>query len=454
MPEGTQVRSEADVAALIRDLGGKLGTQLNEQRDENIRRFEEIEKKFGPLLAQRAVRESPKPAAEVARELEQDPEKLERLARGPAVTQNERLLLSQRDDERSGFEPGRNPRKRIGRLVMARAKAYTERCTMPDALRALRFERDADEFTRALASTTSGAGADLIPDAYSPDFIEYLRPFTVVRASGATVLGVPSGTLDIGRQNGTATVSWVGDADSVNESSLTTGRTRFNARKAMAISAVSNDLIRRSVPGADGLVQDDLFSAMGVEEDYRALRGLGSSFTPKGVRYQTATANVFNANGTFNFANALIDVTKMIRLVAESNIPDLMNGVHIMPWRSYFALLAVAGGANLQGASLWTELRSMSLLGFKLMCTTQIPTNLGGGGTESENYFGVPRHVMIGEALAREISVADGAAYKNSSGTLVSGFSQDETAIRIITEMDVQLRHTGAFSVLSATNWI
>lgn len=458
MPEAKPtVHSEQDVAALIRDIGGKLGDQLNEHRTENIRRFEEMEKRFGPMLAARAVQDEPaKGAAEVATELERDPAKVEKLVRGKPVERKERMLLSVEEDTKRGFKPGENPDKALGRIIIGAARAHRDRVDIAEGIRRVGYDATASEYERhlrALSSTTSGAGADLIPAQYSSDFIEFLRPNTVIRDLGCPVISMPGGQIDIGRQNGTATASWVGDPSSVNESSLTTGRTGLNAKKMAIITAISNDLIRRSVPGADGLVQQDVLAAAGVEEDVQFLRGLGSVYRPKGIRWTASSTNIFAANGTFNFANGLADSTKMIRLVAEGNIPGLMSAQWVMPPRSYFAFLSLAGAANLQGASIWTELRSMAFLGFKLRWTTQIPTNLG-GGTDSENYFIVPQHIVIGDTLNVEVTVSQEASYSDSGGTAQSTFVRDETAIRLIKESDINMRHTRAAAILYGVNWI
>ncbi len=76
-----------------------------------------------------------------------------------------------------------------------------------DPERAARFaERQWSDTTlaRALASGDGTAGGFLVPEQYSAELIELLRPLAVVRRLGATVLPMPGGTLTVPKITGGA----------------------------------------------------------------------------------------------------------------------------------------------------------------------------------------------------------------------------------------------------------
>ena len=134
MPE-TLRTDDASIRSLIEDLGGKIGKEMADQREMNLRKFEEMEKRFGPLVAKLAVSEDSRAAAEIAADLERNPEKAEKLVRGKPVERKERMLLSAEEDARRGFKPDENPEKALGRIVIGMARASKDRVDVTEGIR-------------------------------------------------------------------------------------------------------------------------------------------------------------------------------------------------------------------------------------------------------------------------------------------------------------------------------
>lgn len=307
---------------------------------------------------------------------------------------------------------------------------------------------------KALAESTMQDGGALVPDEYSADFIEILRARAVVRASGPTTVPMNSGSLSMGRQNSAGTASYVGENQAAAPTQQQFGALQFSAKKLMALTPISNDLLRDAAFSADALVRNDLVKVTGLREDLAFLRGDGTVGTPKGIRNIAASGNVFAATqggAKATLDEVLGDLSKMIRLVEESNVA-MVSPVWYMTPRSKWFLKTLRD--NVGNFYFREELSgpNPTLLGYPVYTTTQIPQNLG-GGTESEVYFGEASEQIIAENTQLVVQAFPGGAYVDSNSTVVSGISSDQTVIQVIERHDFNLRHTTSFSVLTTVKW-
>src|SRR5262249_52378787 len=86
--------------------------------------------------------------------------------------------------------------------------------------------------------------------------------------------------------------------------------------------------------------------------------------------------------------------------------------------------------------------------------TTQIPITLGGGGDESEVYLVEFADAVIGESYQVTIDASSEASYIDPvTGDLVSAYSQDQTIVRAIHEIDFGMRHDESVAVLTEVKW-
>jgi HK97 family phage major capsid protein len=68
-------------------------------------------------------------------------------------------------------------------------------------------------------------------------------------------------------------------------------------------------------------------------------------------------------------------------------------------------------------------------------------------GTNVEKYLVEMSLVYIGDGQGLRLEVRDGAAYANSAGTVVAGFSQDQSVIRAIKKVDMVVGDPNAVAV-------
>lgn len=309
--------------------------------------------------------------------------------------------------------------------------------------------------TKALAEQTSQDGGVLVPPEFAAEFIQLLRPLTVVRESGIRVVPMSGQQLVYARQNSAGTASYEGENMAVLASQQTFGQLRLLARKLMALTSVSNDLLRDAGPAADMVVRDDLAAIVALRMDLAALRGDGTSETPRGLDAQIDSANVFAATqvgSAATFQEMANDIEKLLRLIKEANVPFKQDDLGwVMAPRSEAYLKSVSSTYGV--FPFREEVRKGELAGAKVKTTTQIPTNLGGGANESAIYVGAWPHYIMGENTSLNIEVFPGGTYTDASGNLVSGISADQTPIRALMRHDFQLRYTKAFAKLSTVKW-
>jgi HK97 family phage major capsid protein len=316
---------------------------------------------------------------------------------------------------------------------------------MPDGIVARLMDRDG-RIEKALGESSMAGGGVLTPDQYSQEFIELLRANVVLLNAGVTRIPMSSKSISLGRQNGAASATWIGESQNMNKSEQTFDEVQLVLKKLACLTPISNDLLRDNAIAADIIVRNDLLAVAARELDLKAMRGLGTAYSPRGLLSLIATSNKFNsyAAGTPTLATAQKDLNKVIRLVKEGNVPfTKQTAGFLMSPRVEDGYRRLTDGV---GRPFYAEeMDRGTLLGYPFYTTTAIPNNLtgngSGGSNESEVYFVVFPQVFLGEGLAPTIEVARNAAYYDGSA-VQSGLSRDETAVSIILRADTNMRHT------------
>lgn len=304
--------------------------------------------------------------------------------------------------------------------------------------------------SKALEVGDLTAGGALVPPEYAAELVELLRPRSVVRAAGARVLPMNQGSLTLRKQTAGSTASYVGESTDITKTEPTTGQIVMTSKKLAAIVPISNDLLAFSNnPTADEFVRDDLVQHIATREDQAFIRDDGTLDTPKGLRYWAQAANITASNGTSatNIENDFKDLINDL----EGNDVRMLRPVWFMAPRSKNHLVNLR---DANGNLIYPEIRTTTptLYGWPVFTTTNIPTNLGGGGNETEVYLVDMMDAIIAEATGLEIAVDSSASYVES-GSLKSAFSRDETLIRAITRHDFAVRHAESVAVKNTLTW-
>jgi HK97 family phage major capsid protein len=313
-------------------------------------------------------------------------------------------------------------------------------------------ERETGQMTvaRALATSPAAAGGTLVPTEFSSEFIELLRPLSVVRRAGPRTLefrGV--GTISIPRAAGGAAASYIGENTKINYTEMSTDAVLLTPKKIAAITALSNELIRRSNPAADAIVRDDLLAAVASTSDAQFLRGVGSATAPAGLATLAAPANIFNSSGiTVDAITA--DISKAVLALQNSNVRMIKP--------TWFTSPTVMSTLKRQrdgtGNYIWRdELNQGTLEGYPVFVTTAIPANLGTGTNESQVILADMADIILAEEMSVAVDVSQEAAYVDGSSTLISAFSFDQTVIRVVATHDFNTRHPQSIAVINQVVW-
>jgi HK97 family phage major capsid protein len=306
---------------------------------------------------------------------------------------------------------------------------------------------------KALMESTTADGGTLVPPQFAAEIIPLLRAATVLRESGVRVVPMESSQLIYARQNAPATASYAGETQVQTHSQAKTGALKLSAKKLSGITSVTDELLEDAGAAADEFIRDDLVFVLALKMDLAGIRGDGTQETPMGLLFQVIAANKFHATqagsaATFIEVNA--DLSKAIRLVEESNVPLRGCGWLMAPRVKTFLMTIL----NAQGFYMFRdEMTKGTLLGYPFKVTTQIPTNLGGSGIESEIYFGPFPQYILGEKDELIVQMFPGGAYNDASGNVVSGISTGTTPIRGTMRHDFQLRYTNCFAVIDQVKY-
>ena len=352
----------------------------------------------------------------------------------------EKILAAQRHQEQKAEKPN------VGRLIRALAAGKG------DPQKAAAFAQKAwkdEAIVKALQTDEGEAGGYLVPEEYSSQLIEYLRPLAVVRRMNPVIIPMETGTMSMPAVTGGASAEYIGEGTNVPKSQPTFGQVKLTWKKLACLVPISNDLIRFSSPKADEVVRNDLVGAMAQREDAAFIRDDGTNDKPKGLLNWIATANKFDANGTVNLANVTIDLAKAIYYLRKNETKFLNCGWILSPGSELYLKTVRDSNGNF---AFKGEMDQGRLFGFPFGVTTQVPDNLGDGEDESEIYFVDFADAAIGESSRVEIEISSEAAYYDGSN-VVSSFSLDQTVLRAIARHDFAMRRNTSGAVIQAVTW-
>jgi HK97 family phage major capsid protein len=305
------------------------------------------------------------------------------------------------------------------------------------------------DVTAALQANDASAGGFLVPERFSSEVIELLRPKTVVRRNSRVVPLVGGNDTMPTVESGSAAY-YIGEGSDITTSEPGFGQLKFVEREIAALVPISNKLLRHGAVNVDVMVRDDITLGFAQSEDLAFLRSNGVGPAPKGLRYLAAAANVIPANGTVNLANIEKDARKAINALILSDIP--MTNVRWVMSPSDFGYLQDLrdGNGNLVFPGL--NLPVPMWKGFPVEQTNNVPINLGGASNESEVYLVDFGETVVADSFQVRIDTSESASYK-VAGSLVSAYSRNQTLIRAVAAHDFGIRRAKAVAILTGVLW-
>jgi len=310
------------------------------------------------------------------------------------------------------------------------------------------------DLSRALAASVAASGGFAVPTILANEFIEFLRPKSVVRAAGPRILPMTNGNLSLPRITGGAVATWLGENTNITATQQTFGQVKLIAKKLAALLPISNDLLRYANPNTDATLRADLIAAMAQGEDLAFLRGDGTAFTPRGIRNWAAVANFITMNATVDIPHITSDLGSAMAYLRQANVQlDGQTGAWFFSPRTFTYLQTLRNPTTTVYAFPDMQGTTPTLFGYRVFSTSQIPVNLGATANLSEFYFVNMADCVIGETANLILDASNEATYVDSNGATISAFAQDQTVIRCIEETDFALRHDLAAAVVTGVSY-
>jgi len=280
-----------------------------------------------------------------------------------------------------------------------------------------------DAATRAMAVSPGAKGGYMV-SVENAGFIDILRNRSVAMRMGARQLSGLTGNVMFPRQTGKPTVTWqAGEGVSVTAADQTLGQLSMTPKTCIAITDVSEQLLRQSSPSAEAFVMADLAADVAIDGvDAAVINGTGGA-QPLGIKNTTGiTSGQDSATCTY------------AKLLAFPVAAGGANAIRGNPgW-----VTNIAGAAVLMQKQRFTStdtpvwvgnLLDGSLVGFNAMSSEQLASgNL---------IFGSWDELVIGDWGVLELSTDNGG----------TRFNQAQVGIRAMWMVDVMLRYPQAFVV-------
>lgn len=306
-------------------------------------------------------------------------------------------------------------------------------------------------------SNTTWAG-NLVGDETSvyADFIEYLRPMTVIGKFGTdgvpALRSVPFRTPLIGQTSGGAGY-WVGEGQAKPLTKFDFARTTLDPLKVANIAVVTKEVVASSSPSADAIIRDQLVAALRERMDLDFINP-GKSAVP-GVSPASIT-NGLSPVGSSGDPEA--DVQALFAAFIAANLSPA-SGVFIM---SSMTALALSMRKNPLGQREYPELSLTggTFQGLPVIVTEYVPTDSTGSllilANASDIYLGDEGGFAVDMSDQASLEMADNPAHDSTTPTaaqLVSLWQTNSVGFRAEREINWAKRRAQAVAYVNGVDY-
>lgn len=289
------------------------------------------------------------------------------------------------------------------------------------------------------------------------DFVEFLRPQTIVGRFGAG--GIPGlrrvpFRVPLISQTGGGTGYWVGEGKAKPLTKPTFGRTELSPFKVANIAVATMEALRDSSPSAEMLIRDDLAAALVVRMDTSFIDPANSGQT--GVRPASITNGISAIPSTGNDAEAVrADVRAAMSVFITANNP-LSSGVWIMSSTRALALsLMVNPLGQLEFPSI--SMNGGTFMGLPVIVSEHV-TDYVALVNANDIWFADEGGIAVDMSTEASLEMMDNPTGDSVASTpvdaeLVSMFQTNSVAFRAERTINWARRRTSGVAVLSDVTW-
>lgn len=288
------------------------------------------------------------------------------------------------------------------------------------------------------------------------DFVEYLRPQTILGRFGAggvpSLRQVPFRTALVGQTSG-GEGYWVGEGKAKPLTKFDFSRRTLEPLKVANIAVVTEELLRDSSPSAEALVRDQLAAALRARLDTDFIDPAKAAVP--GVSPASITNGVTPIPSAGSDADSVrADIRAVFgQFIAANNAPT--SGVWIMPATTALALSLMQnplGQAEFPGISM----NGGTLFGLPVIVSQYVPDGTVVLVNASDIYFADEGGVAVDMSREASLEMADNPSHDSDTpapAELVSLFQTNSVAFRAERTLNWAPRRDEAVAVLSDVAW-
>src|SRR5690625_2473792 len=288
------------------------------------------------------------------------------------------------------------------------------------------------------------------------DFVEYLRPQTILGRFGAggvpSLRQVPFRTALVGQTSG-GDGYWVGEGKAKPLTKFDFARRVLEPLKVANIAVVTEELLRDSSPSAEALVRDQLAAALRARLDTDFISP--SKAAVSGVSPASITNGVAPIPSAGNDADSVrADIRAVFgSFIAANNAPT--SGVWIMPATTALALSLMQnplGQAEFPGITM----NGGTLFGLPVVVSQYVPDGTVVLDNASDIYFADEGGVAVDMSREASLEMADNPSHDSDTpapAELVSLWQTNSVGFRAERTLNWAPRRDEAVAVLDGVNW-
>jgi HK97 family phage major capsid protein len=289
---------------------------------------------------------------------------------------------------------------------------------------------------RDLTVGAASNGAKLVDEIVQVPVIEALRARMVMGQLGATVLNGLSSNVSIPKVTAGASGSWVAENAAATETDQTIGQVQLSPKTCAAHTDIGRRLLIQSSADVESLIRNDITNALAVAIDTAAVNGGGTNEPTGIIQHSDVTTTAIGTNGGAPTYAKLCDVE-----AAPENNNAAMGTMQFLTNAKVRKKLRQVEIATNSGLMLF-DWRFNTILGYPTTVANIVPSTLTKGSTS-----GSCSAIIFGD-----FSQAVIAYFGPGIDVLVdpyTGSSAGTVRVRALVDVDVNLRHGKAFSVIA-----
>lgn len=288
------------------------------------------------------------------------------------------------------------------------------------------------------------------------DFVEFLRPQTILGKFGTggipALRNVPFNVPLIGQTSGGAGY-WVGEGKAKPLTQFEYGTNMLQPLKVANIAVITEELLRRATPAADGMIRDQLVAALRERLDRDFIDPAKAATA--GVSPASITNGVSGIATSGNDAEAIrADVRALMgAFLAANNVPS--TGVFIMSSATALALSLMInplGQPEFPGVGMGGG----TFLGLPVIVSDYVPAGNVILVNASDIYFADEGGFQVDMSREASLEMDNAPAHDSTTPTgasLVSMFQTNSVAFRAERTLNWAKRRPGAAQILTGVAW-